>query len=227
MLVCHECHSHVRSDDPTCPFCGASISTGAAPRSTKLGTTALTAGLLLGCATEPTTADTGVDSTTAMSSSGTTSDVSTDDGTTAGTDTGDSTTEGDSGTDWAEEAAYGVPETPCDDLGPEAVMVGDNAIMVDMDFSFVWQTCGGASTASLYAFTAPADGDYEFAVIDADFTPVFSLIGFFCEPLEELGCALPPETITRTLTADETVHIAVDSADVAVDGLANLTITPL
>ena len=227
MLVCHGCHSHVRLDDPTCPFCGAAISTAAAARGTKLGVTALGAGLtLLGCATEPSPTDTGADSTTAISSSGTSTDSSTTEGTTAGTDTTE-TTDGDSGTDWSEGAAYGVPETACDDLGPLDVDLGDNAIMVDTDFSFVYQTCGGVGTASLYAFTAPADGDYEFAVIEADFPAVLSLIGFYCEPLDEFACTLAPETLTQTLTADERVHIAIDAADMAVDGQGNLTITQL
>ena len=56
---------------------------------------------------------------------------------------------------------------------------------------------------------------------------MISLIGFYCEPLEELGCTLPPETLVRTLTANERVYIAIDAADMAVEGLGNLTVTPL
>ncbi|PRQ03466.1 hypothetical protein ENSA5_14960 [Enhygromyxa salina] len=68
--------------------------------------------------------------------------------------------------------------------------------------------------------TADAEGDYEFAVIDADFTPVLSLIDYVCSPTDELSCSLPLETLTQPL-------LAVDSDDGQAEGTATLTITPL
>lgn len=176
---------------------------------------------MLGCASDPDPTDTNADGSTTM--------VSGTDSTTAGTETGTTSVGDGDGDDWAErgDSAYGVPGTTCEELGPEPVALGDNAIVITQEFGDVWQSCGGVSTASLYSFTATADGDYEFAVQNADFNPVFSLIGYYCEPLEELGCTMPPETLTQTLVADETIHIAVDSNDVAVDGMATLTITQL
>jgi len=40
--------------------------------------------------------------------------------------------------------------------------------------------------------TSKLDANFEVSLIDADFeAPVLSLIGYTCEPVEELGCTLP------------------------------------
>ena len=201
--------------------------------------TALSASLLFACTTDPDPAETGAESmTTTVGSSSATGTGETSSTTMMGTsDTDDSsTTSGDDSmsdaatdtdSDSASEPPYGVPDQPCEDFGPAPVVVGANAVAIAADSGQLPSTCGGSGSASLYAFTAPAEGDYEFTLTDAEFEPVISLFGYSCWDFEVSGCALPPEGITTTVFEGQTVHIAVDSAQPDMGGNATLTITPL
>lgn len=221
MLECTRCRRHVRIEETNCPFCGASVSMASAPGPSKLGLMALSAGLsMFACTTdpEPTTTmvgDEGGSSTTDANETGSETGVTlSDTDVTSVTDSNDAAGE-----------AYGSPEFPCEEYGPWPLMVGNNAVAVDdINPLYLWQTCGGVGSTELYSFTAPADGDYEFAVIDASFPAVLSLVGYLCEPPEEFACSLAPETITRTLSADETVHVLLDTDDASMYGDATLSI---
>lgn len=196
---------------------------------------------MFACTTDPGPAETGAESmsTTVASSSATgtgetssttmmgTSDTD-DSSTTSGDDSmSDTNMETDTDSDSASEPPYGVPDQPCEEFGPAPIVVGANAVAIAADSGQLPSTCGGSGSASLYAFTAPAEGDYEFTLTDAEFEPVISLFGYSCWDFEVSGCALPPEAITTTVFEGQTVHIAVDSAQPDMGGNATLTITPL
>ena len=123
------------------------------------------------------------------------------------------------------EPPYGVPDQPCADFGPIPAVVGSNAVELVADSGPFEPTCEGAGSGRLYAFTAPAEGDYEFSVIDADFdNPTLSLYGFSCWEWEVFNCALPPESIVVPVFEGETVHLVVDSSEPSTSGTATLTI---
>lgn len=127
------------------------------------------------------------------------------------------------------EAAYGVAETLCSELGPSAVSVGDNPVALDATGPLpVSVTCGGGGAPSMYAFTAPAQASYEFSVIDADFSPAISLYANSCNgDFDEFSCELEPATISQTLSEGETVHLLIDDQGGAIAGSATLNITQL
>lgn len=234
---CPSCGCHVRRLDPRCPHCDAPLSV-ASPRAFTLGATALSAGLsVLACTTDPGPGETGAEgmTTTAGSSSATdtgetssTTMMGTSDSDESSTTSGDdSMSDTDTDSDSASEPPYGVPDQPCEEFGPAPVVVGANAVEIVAGAGQLPSTCGGSGSASLYAFTAAAEGDYAFTLSDAAFEPVISLFGDSCWEFEASGCAMPPEGITTTVFEGQTVHIAVDSTQPDTGGSATLTITPL
>jgi hypothetical protein len=216
MLVCHGCHRHVRVEDPTCPFCGTSITTITAPSSGRLGSLALTAGLMLACTDKQGDSD------------GNTTTANSETMTTLGDGDGDPN-------ETLENAAsdYGGPEdfssgdgdgdgTPCGDFGPVPAMVGANPVTVDAG-SFLTASCGGVGPEAIYSFVAEVDGDYQFAVTNADFEATLYLAGVTCDPLDELACANAPDAITVSMFVGDTVYVVVDSSGAA--GTASLDIS--
>lgn len=225
LISCPACGLYVLRADATCPHCATRLSTSSARG--RVLTAGLGAGLsMFACSSDPGPGETAAEgmSTTAMTTTTDTNSTTMDPTeTSAGTD---SMTETETETTSAPEPPYGVPDQPCEDFGPSPVIVGANAVELFAGAGQLVGSCGGSGSGNIYAFTAELGGDYEFAVIDADFdSPVVSLFGYSCWDFDVLECGMPPEAVLTTVGEGETVHIIVDSTE-QTDGSATLTITP-
>jgi hypothetical protein len=209
MLVCNDCHRHVRVEALACPFCGATISMISAPSSGRLGPLALTAGLgLLACSDRD------------GESEGMTTDANSQSGTTLGDGDGDPNE-----TLEATAAEYAGPdEIPCADFDPIPAVVGLNAVTVGGNSSLEG-SCGGDGPDAIYSFVAQADAEHTFAVTDATFQATLYVVGLTCFPPNELACVSVPEVVTMPMTVGQTVHVVVDSNGAG--GTASLEITTM
>jgi hypothetical protein len=242
MLVCHGCHRHVRVEEPACPFCSTVNTAIPAPYPARLAPLTLTAGLtLLACGTDEGESD---DMTTANSNGDTTlGDGNDDPNDTADTavseyggpddwgdgdgdpDTGDGDGDGDGDPDTGDGDGDGDGDVPCADFDPATVVLGLNPITIVEGVSQLQASCGSAGPEAIHAFSAEADGQYYFAVLDADFEATLYLVDGICDPLAELACAVPPQLIAWPLVAGQSVDVVIDSSGAA--GTATLEITTL
>ncbi|MFO7563202.1 MAG: hypothetical protein R6X02_11210 [Enhygromyxa sp.] len=112
----------------------------------------------------------------------------------------------------------------CFGLEPEELSEGANPVAVVEGDSELSSSCGGAGPETVYQFTAPAEGDWQFAIAESDFTEVLTLLGS-CEPLEELSCSAAPAVVEQPLSEGEVVYVIVDSEQGT--GAASLVISQL
>lgn len=103
------------------------------------------------------------------------------------------------------------------------VVLGENPVAIAAGTSNFQGSCGGTESETLYSFTVPADGDYEFSLIGAEFSPVLYVLLQDC--VENASCSNTAEPVLESLSGGETVIVVVDS-DGGV-GSATLLITGL
>jgi hypothetical protein len=101
-------------------------------------------------------------------------------------------------------------ELNCFGRSPAALVEGENPVAVGDGDSQLGSTCGGDGPESVYQFTAPAEGNWQFVIESSDFTEVLVLLGS-CEPLQELTCSAAPAEVQQFLSAGQTVFVIVDS----------------
>ena len=112
----------------------------------------------------------------------------------------------------------------CSGFAPSDLSEGSNQVMVADGVSALASSCGGAGPETVYRFTAPAEGEWLFAIDQSDFTEVLTLVDS-CDPLQELACSAAPAVVQRFLSQGQVVYVVVDSDDGT--GSATLEISPL
>jgi hypothetical protein len=142
------------------------------------------------------------------------------DGETEGPDDGDGDPSGDGDGDGDGDA----DPRSCLPFSPVELEEGDNQVEVLDGVSALSSECGGVGPESVYQFTAPAEGTWQFVIEQSEFTEVLALVGS-CAPLQELACSPAPATIEQFLSQGQVVFVIVDSD--AGTGTATLTIAML
>lgn len=98
----------------------------------------------------------------------------------------------------------------CSAFAPADVFVGANQVEIVDGVSALSSSCGGSGPESVYRFTAPEDGEWQFAIINPEFTEVLALVDS-CDPFTELACSESPATVQRSASQGEVVYVVVDS----------------
>jgi len=118
----------------------------------------------------------------------------------------------------------GDNELDCPGLSTTELSEGANQVVIVDGVSVLSSTCGGAGPETVYQFTAPVEGDWQFAISRSEFTEVLTLSSS-CDPLEELVCSAAPAELQQFLSQGQIVFVVVDSE--AGTGTATLDISLL